>query len=684
MELIEFVRKCASERRAAAAGGAGVYAPVAEARSRRQEDRQLTRNRQREDRFHSNRKLEPSKPLKPATPPPRVDPLRRRLEQWQAERRRRKQLMPKPPPPFKAGGAPSLVLPQPPPPHARRRDTRAARRAEADAAKLIPSTYTSFAPPGALFHPPIIRTAQRTPLKLTKAKSKTGRSSIHKIKKGKQTPKKNKPMKSSSRIAKRKDAENVPSPLPIIVKDTVPNVSIVRSNTVEIEVSTGSPFVSVIRGKHRLTDHLSSVAPASPEKSANYFRSQLDGEISRLIILCDEWKNYKDCHDELIEDHKDMIDVAVGQTKLLINKKFQQFKGLIEKCENQEASEAGLVKIQDLQGFWDMIYMQVENLDIRFNELKELKSKDWKEEVSIPIVLKSKKIPKSTKNVDLKPKKKSGGLRAMIQAARLKSQETSNVESENDSIITFNGGFFSVTSPLKQISENKKSTPRDSIHKSVLSLERNKRLSMTPLKVVAVLTASSISKNITNDQSPIDEKFMNLNKTPAKSILKTPNNNKKNSSVNVKNIKVLFANDGSDISEEKLVDISLPEVESVSSTKQKSSEKRKSRRRVAKQKCGDENSFSIETQIENSTEKKRKKRAKNSKNNEDVLVNPFKNENLLQENTPNKKLESMQYSTNLKSEPSRLSFNLISFESPARRTLMTRSMSKNTTNLDNQ
>lgn len=64
-----------------------------------------------------------------------------------------------------------------------------------------------------------------------------------------------------------------------------------------------------------------------------------------------------------------MIDVAVGQTKLLINKKFQQFRGLIEKCENQEASEAGgLVKIQDLQGFWDMIYMQVFHETIYFTD----------------------------------------------------------------------------------------------------------------------------------------------------------------------------------------------------------------------------------------------------------------------------------------------------------------------------
>lgn len=110
-----------------------------------------------------------------------------------------------------------------------------------------------------------------------------------------------------------------------------------------------------------------------------------------------------------------MINVTVGQTQLLINKKFQQFRGLIDRCESQEIQEGeGVVKVEDLQGFWDMVYMQVENLDIRFKDLNELKSKNWIEKSSSPVQLKTKKTVKTTKAL---PKKqaKPNGLKAMIQ-----------------------------------------------------------------------------------------------------------------------------------------------------------------------------------------------------------------------------------------------------------------------------
>lgn len=108
-----------------------------------------------------------------------------------------------------------------------------------------------------------------------------------------------------------------------------------------------------------------------------------------------------------------MINVAVGQTQLLINKKFQQFRGLIDRCENQEIHD-GVVKVEDLQGFWDMVYMQVENLDIRFKELTELKGKNWIEKSSSPVHTKAKKVAKKAKILP-KTQPKSNGLKAMIQ-----------------------------------------------------------------------------------------------------------------------------------------------------------------------------------------------------------------------------------------------------------------------------
>lgn len=52
-----------------------------------------------------------------------------------------------------------------------------------------------------------------------------------------------------------------------------------------------------------------------------------------------------------------MIQTAIGQTELLINKKFQQFRGLIDVCISGEGEKP--VTCMDLHGFWDMVLIQV-------------------------------------------------------------------------------------------------------------------------------------------------------------------------------------------------------------------------------------------------------------------------------------------------------------------------------------
>lgn len=64
-----------------------------------------------------------------------------------------------------------------------------------------------------------------------------------------------------------------------------------------------------------------------------------------------------------------MINVAVGQSQLLINKKFEQFRSLIDKCANKNGENP--VTCEDLHGFWDMVYIQV-------SVKKCIKFKQWK------------------------------------------------------------------------------------------------------------------------------------------------------------------------------------------------------------------------------------------------------------------------------------------------------------------
>ncbi|KAJ8926156.1 hypothetical protein NQ314_021499 [Rhamnusium bicolor] len=158
----------------------------------------------------------------------------------------------------------------------------------------------------------------------------------------------------------------------------------------------------------------------SPKAGADYFTRKLKNEITRIESMCDEWSKYKDQND-YPEEANDMIDVAIGQSKLLISKKFQQFRSLIEQCRSCEYIEKPIT-CKDLHGFWDMIYMQVEDLNKRFNRLGILKANDWQE-----VVPEKKPVVKRGRG---RPKKASASstLKNLIKAARNKKK--SNDEGE--------------------------------------------------------------------------------------------------------------------------------------------------------------------------------------------------------------------------------------------------------------
>ena len=112
----------------------------------------------------------------------------------------------------------------------------------------------------------------------------------------------------------------------------------------------------------------------SPEKSSGVarFRELLKSETERLTSVCEAWEakvassKKKASDPEAVEGH---ILSAVGKARLLMNKKgrFEQFSGLIDNCEFKKGEKE--TTVMDLQGFWDMIYFQVEDVDRLFGEL---------------------------------------------------------------------------------------------------------------------------------------------------------------------------------------------------------------------------------------------------------------------------------------------------------------------------
>ncbi|KAH0552244.1 uncharacterized protein LOC123270219 [Cotesia glomerata] len=148
-------------------------------------------------------------------------------------------------------------------------------------------------------------------------------------------------------------------------------------------------------------------------KTAKYYKHLLEKETSKLQALCDEWKKIRD--ENQGEEGYFIIQQAIGQSELLIKKKFGRFSRLVDDCEsnNQEL----LVKSDDLRGFWEMMEPEIKNCYDRFANVEKLKEKNWVEdEEELPVV----EVKKKGKKV-VKPKAQGkSNMKAFIEAARKK------------------------------------------------------------------------------------------------------------------------------------------------------------------------------------------------------------------------------------------------------------------------
>ncbi|XP_037133712.1 disks large-associated protein 5 isoform X2 [Syngnathus acus] len=112
-----------------------------------------------------------------------------------------------------------------------------------------------------------------------------------------------------------------------------------------------------------------------------YFRSQMDNETDRLTSLCDQWKTKAE--DESIpEEVRGHIRTAVGQARLLMKERFNQFSKLVDDCELHRGEK--ITTCSDLEGFWDMIYFQIEDVNKKFDALQGGEARGWVEEHKPP------------------------------------------------------------------------------------------------------------------------------------------------------------------------------------------------------------------------------------------------------------------------------------------------------------
>ncbi|XP_044193719.1 disks large-associated protein 5 isoform X2 [Thunnus albacares] len=239
----------------------------------------------------------------------------------------------------------------------------------------------------------------------------------------------------------------------------------------QAEPSEPSPPKSPHRSPPRPSPTVAPPSPGSPLESKHdvpYFRSEIASETDRLMSLCAQWESKVE--DESIpEEMRDRMRTAIGQARLLMKERFNQFSGLVDDCEFGRGEK--ITTCTDLQGFWDMVYYQVEDVNKKFDALKEAEARGWMEEHKPPprqrkVVKRPAAAPAPAKPTGTKAAAKSrlaavkAAMKAKQQAAEAEKaakaaatpqpeEPQPQAEAQKTDTVVFDGGFFQVESPAK-------------------------------------------------------------------------------------------------------------------------------------------------------------------------------------------------------------------------------------------
>ncbi|XP_043268350.1 uncharacterized protein [Venturia canescens] len=280
-----------------------------------------------------------------------------------------------------------------------------------------------------------------------------------------------------------------------------------------------------------------NISVEEEERTAQYFKFLLQREVDRLNGLCAKWEGMKN-EPDITEDGLYFINQAVGQTNLLIKKKFERFRGLVLDCESGKGEM--LVRCRDLQGFWDLMHMEVKNCDSRFEKLENLRSKSWIEDEIVMAVKKPTGIKKkvaaskfagnaksSVRSWILEKKKKMAQTEQISEDGILvKSGHRTSVPSEINEETTADKAFNSRRSiksspsayPQARVHANLKATP----NRTPASLLKKVQLSQARKSIHSPLAVMKISKMCKTPEIHLDDtiSYVNSDQTPQRSILK--------------------------------------------------------------------------------------------------------------------------------------------------------------------
>ena len=128
---------------------------------------------------------------------------------------------------------------------------------------------------------------------------------------------------------------------------------------------------------HNFRCYLRPTMLSTTTQTASYFNRVVEEEHVKFKRNCEIWNKILEDGSAPVAVHGDIL-CTIGQANLFQNKRFKQFKDLIELHQDESAEKKATES--DLKGFWEMIHYQVEDVHNRFHSLEEMKLRNWAKE----------------------------------------------------------------------------------------------------------------------------------------------------------------------------------------------------------------------------------------------------------------------------------------------------------------
>lgn len=224
---------------------------------------------------------------------------------------------------------------------------------------------------------------------------------------------------------------------------------------------------------------------------ARAFRNLVSLETENFNRLCEKWEKINVHEEKLQEDIRGEIRCTIGQARLLIAERFKQFSSLIDNNEFNYGDKP--TTLEDLQGFWDLIYIQIEDVQNKFKHLDNLKNTNW---IPVKVLNTTKVTTKKDKVPALRVNSRHNNEQALAARKRLAEAKalaarTRKVDSgDKENLKQFNApSFFSISSPIKEVLKNSECNTRTP------KLDRSFATRLTPTCEKVLLGLPKVNQN---------------------------------------------------------------------------------------------------------------------------------------------------------------------------------------------